>query len=136
MSYGKRSAWQRPHDAAYSSRAPSIERERPLPCSALRPEPQDGAEGAPADHDGRCADGTEGSEEHGADASRGSHRGGVPPEDAVAAGRRAGLPEGYHSQSQPERPAPLPPAAWDLQAAEGRGQWGAARLSETSGCGN
>jgi hypothetical protein len=41
MSYGKRSAWQRPHDAAYSSRAPSIERERPLPCSALRPEPQD-----------------------------------------------------------------------------------------------
>src|SRR5271156_1753513 len=122
MSYGKRSAWQRPHDPAYSSRAPSIARERPLPCSALRPEPQDGAEVAPADHDGRCADGTEGSEEHGADASRGSHRGGVPPEDAVAAGRRAGLPEGYHSQSQPERPAPLPPAAWDLQAAEGRGQ--------------
>src|SRR5271154_3848312 len=28
MSYGKRSAWQRPHDAAYSSRAPSVERER------------------------------------------------------------------------------------------------------------
>jgi hypothetical protein len=27
-----------------------------------------------------------------------------------------------HSQSQPKRPAPLPPAAWDLQAAEGRGQ--------------
>jgi len=27
-----------------------------------------------------------------------------------------------HSQSQPERPTPLPPAAWDLQAAEGRGQ--------------
>ena len=26
MSYGKRSAWQRPHDAAYSSRAPSVER--------------------------------------------------------------------------------------------------------------
>ena len=24
-----------------------------------------------------------------------------------------------HSQSQPKRPAPLPPAAWDLQAAEG-----------------
>ena len=48
-----------------------------------------------ADHDGRCADGSEGSEEHGADASRGSHRGGVPPEDVVAAGRRAGLPEGY-----------------------------------------
>src|SRR5271163_3643579 len=77
MSYGKRSAWQRPHDAAYSSRAPSVERERPLPCSALRPEPQDRAEVAPADHDGRCADGAEGSEEHGADASRGSHRGGV-----------------------------------------------------------
>ena len=70
MSYGKRSAWQRPHDAAYSSRAPSVERERPLPCSALRPEPQDCAEVAPADHDGRCADGSEGSEEHGADASR------------------------------------------------------------------
>jgi len=122
MSYGKRSAWQRPHDAAYSSRAPSVERERPLPCSALRPEPQDCAEVAPADHDGRWADGAEGSEEHGADASRGSRRGGVPPEDAVASGRRAGLPEGYHSQSQPERPAPLPPAAWDLQAAEGRGQ--------------
>src|SRR5271165_423540 len=46
---------------------------------------------------------------------------GVPPEDAIATGRRAGLPEGHHSQSQPERPAPLPPAAWDLQAAEGRG---------------
>jgi hypothetical protein len=48
MSYGKRSAWQRPRDAAYSSRAPSVERERPLPCSALRPEPQDCAEVAPA----------------------------------------------------------------------------------------
>ena len=44
MSYGKRSAWQRPHDAAYSSRAPSVERERPLACSTLRPEPQDCAE--------------------------------------------------------------------------------------------
>jgi hypothetical protein len=88
MSYGKRFAWQRP------SRAPSVERERPLPASALRPEPQDCAEVAPADHDGRCADGAEGSEEHGADASRGSRRGSVPPEDAVAAGRRAGLPEG------------------------------------------
>jgi hypothetical protein len=67
MSYGKRFAWQRPNDAAYSSRAPSVERERPLPASALRPEPQDCAEVAPADHDGRCADGAEGSEEHGAD---------------------------------------------------------------------
>ena len=97
MSLGKRSARQRPHDAAYSSRAPSVERERPLPCGALRPEPQDCAEVAPADHDGPCADGAEGSEERGADAGRGGHRGGVPPEDAVAAGRPAGLPEGYAS---------------------------------------
>jgi hypothetical protein len=48
MSYGERSAWQRPHHAAYSSRAPSVERERPLPCSALRPDLQDCAEVAPA----------------------------------------------------------------------------------------
>ena len=54
---------------------------------------------APADHDGRCADGTEGSEEHGVDDGRGSHRGGVPPEDAVADLPSAGLPEGYHSHS-------------------------------------
>jgi hypothetical protein len=128
---------RRPHDAAYSSRAsprwgsdhapghlrlrevdpPSVERERPLHCSALRPEPPDCAEVGPADHDRRCADGAEGSKEHGADASRGSHRRGVPPEDAIAAGGRAGLPEGYHCQSQPERPAPLPPAAWELKAA-------------------
>jgi transposase-like protein len=61
--------------------------------------------------------GTKGSEEHGADTSRGSHRGGIPPEDAVAAGRRVGLPERYHSQPQPERPTSLPATPWDLPAA-------------------
>ena len=60
MHYGKRSSWQRPHDAAYSSRAPSVAREHPVPCRPLRPEPQDGGQVAQADHDGRCADGAEG----------------------------------------------------------------------------
>jgi hypothetical protein len=36
MPYGKRSSRQRPHDAAYSSRAPSVERQRPRPCRSLR----------------------------------------------------------------------------------------------------
>ena len=93
MCFGKRSSRQRPHDAAYSSRAPSVAREQPGPCRPLRTEPEDGAQVAQADHDRRRADGAEGAEEHGADAGRGSHRGGVPPEDAAAAGRRAGLPE-------------------------------------------
>jgi hypothetical protein len=35
MPYGKRSSRQRPHDAAYSSRAPSVERQRPRPCRPL-----------------------------------------------------------------------------------------------------
>ena len=59
-------------------------------------------------------------EEHGADAGRGSHRGGVPAEDAAAAGRRAGLPAGHHPQPQPQRPAPLPPAPRHLPAARSR----------------
>ena len=42
MPYGKRSSRQRPHDAASSSRAPSIEREQPGPCRPLRAEPEDG----------------------------------------------------------------------------------------------
>src|SRR5215467_9109292 len=36
MPYGKRSSRQRPHDAASSSRAPSVEREQPGPCRPLR----------------------------------------------------------------------------------------------------
>ena len=38
MPYGKRSSRQRPHDAASSSRVPSVEREQPGPCRPLRPE--------------------------------------------------------------------------------------------------
>jgi hypothetical protein len=120
MHFGRSSSWQRPNDAACSSRAPSVEREQPGPCGALRPEPQDRAQVAQADHDGRCGDGSEGSEEHSADVGGGGHRRGVPASHAAAAGRRAGLPEGHHPQSQPQRPAPMPPAPWNLPAA-GRG---------------
>ena len=81
---------------------------------------------AQADHDGRRADGAEGAQEHGADAGRGSHRRGVPAEDAAAAGRRPGLPEGHHPQPQPQRLAPLPATPWHLPAA-GRGDQGAAQ---------
>ena len=87
---GKRSSRQRPHDAAYSSRAPSVERERPHACRSLRPEREDGAQMAQADHDRRRAHGSEDAEEHGADAGRGSHRGCVPAEDSAAPGRCSG----------------------------------------------
>src|ERR1700761_2009569 len=116
MPYGKRSSRQRPHDAASSSRAPSVERERPRPWRPLRPEREDGAQMAQADDDGRRADGAQGAEEHGADAGRGSHRGGVPTPYAAAAGRRAGLPEGHDPQPEPQRLAPLPAAPWNLPA--------------------
>jgi hypothetical protein len=53
MFYGKRSSGQRPHDAASSSRVPSVEREQPGPCRPLRPEREDGAQMAQADHNGR-----------------------------------------------------------------------------------
>jgi hypothetical protein len=114
MPYGKRSSRQRPHDAASSSRAPSIERQRARPCRPLRPEREDGTQMAQADHNGRRAHGSEDAEEHGADAGRGSHRGCVPAEDAAATGRCARLPEGRHPQSQPQRPASLPAAPWRL----------------------
>src|SRR5580693_2257980 len=88
MAYGKRSSRQRPHDAAYSSRAPSrapsVERERPRPCRPLRLEREDGAQMAQADYDRRRAHGSEDAEEHGADAGRGSHRSCVPAEDYAA----------------------------------------------------
>jgi hypothetical protein len=124
MPYGKRSSRERPHDAAYSSRAPSVERERPRPCRPLRPEREDGAQMAQADGDGRRAHGSENAAEHGADAGRGSHRGCVPAEDSAAPGRCAWLPEGRHSQSQPQRPAPLPAASSRLPASR-RGDTGA-----------
>jgi hypothetical protein len=40
MRYGKCSSRQRLHDAACSSRAPSVVREQPGPCRPLRPEPK------------------------------------------------------------------------------------------------
>jgi len=42
MHFGRGSSWQRPHDAAFSSRAPSVAREHPGPGRAIRLEPQDG----------------------------------------------------------------------------------------------
>ncbi len=59
MSYGKRSR-QRPHDAAFSSRAPSVERGQPNPCRPIRSKSEDGAQVAQTDHDDRYADGSEG----------------------------------------------------------------------------
>ena len=91
MPYGKRSSRQRPHDAASSSRVPSVEREQPGPCRPLRPEREDGAQMAQANHNGRRAHGSEEAEEHGADAGRGGHRGGVPAEDPAATRRCPGL---------------------------------------------
>lgn len=58
MHYGKCSSRQRPHDAAYSSRTPSVAREHPVPCGLLQSEPEDGGQVAQTAHDGRCADGT------------------------------------------------------------------------------
>ena len=48
----------KPHDAAYSSRAPSVERQRPRPCRPLGPEREDGVQMAQADHDGGRAHGS------------------------------------------------------------------------------
>ncbi len=112
MPCGKRSSRQRPHDAVSSSRVPSVEREHPGPCRPLRAEPENDGQVAETDHDGRCADGPRGAEEHGADASRGSHRGNLSAEYTPAARRRARLPAGHHPQPQPQRPAPLTAASW------------------------
>jgi hypothetical protein len=49
MPYGKCSSRQRPHDAAYSSRAPSVAREQLNPCRPLWPEPKDRAQVARAE---------------------------------------------------------------------------------------
>ena len=57
MPHGKRSSRQRPRDAAYSSRTPSVERQRPRPCRPLRPEREDGVQMAQTDHDGGRAHG-------------------------------------------------------------------------------
>ena len=72
MRYGKCSSRQRPNDSAYSSRAPSVAREQPGRCRALRPEPKDGGQVVQADRDGQRAEGTQGAEEHGADAVLGA----------------------------------------------------------------
>lgn len=54
MPYGKYSSQQRPHDAASSSRVPSIAREHPVPCRPLQPEPEDGGQVTRTGHDIRC----------------------------------------------------------------------------------
>jgi len=58
MPYGKRSSRQRPHDAASSSRVPSVARNQG-PCRPLRAEPEDGGEVAQADQHSRYADGAQ-----------------------------------------------------------------------------
>jgi hypothetical protein len=55
MCFGKCSSRLRPHDAAYSSRAPSVAREQPGPCRPLQPRSEDRAQVAQANHDGRRA---------------------------------------------------------------------------------
>src|SRR3954449_5915017 len=59
MPCGRGSSWQRPHDAACSSRAPKVAREHPGPGRAVRLEPEDGRQVEGAHHHGRCADGAE-----------------------------------------------------------------------------
>src|SRR5258707_4866040 len=108
MPYGKRSSRQRPPDAASSSRVPSVEREQPGPCRLLRREREDGAQMAQAGHNGRRAHGSEEAEEHGADAGRGGHRGGVPAEDAAATGRCPGLLARRDPSPQSQRLAQMP----------------------------
>ena len=51
------SSWLRPHDAARSSRAPSVASEHPCPGRPLRAEPQDGGQVAEAEQHRRCAHG-------------------------------------------------------------------------------
>src|ERR1700735_5215795 len=118
MPYGKRSSRQRPHDAASSSRVPSVEREQPGPCRPLRPEREDGAQMAQADHNRRRAHGSEEAEEHGADAGRGGHRGGVPAEDAAATGRCPGLLARRDPSPQSQRLAQMPATPRRLPVAD------------------
>jgi hypothetical protein len=44
MRYGRTTSRLRPNDAAYSIRAPRVEREHPHPRQTIRPEPEDGCE--------------------------------------------------------------------------------------------
>jgi hypothetical protein len=128
MPYGKRSSRQRPHDAASSSRVPSVEREQPGPCRPLRPEREDGAQMAQANHNGRRAHGSEEAEEHGADAGRGGHRSGVPAEDAAATGRCPGSLARRDPSPQSQRLAQMPATPRRLPVAD-RGDQRAAQTA-------
>src|SRR3954470_24282199 len=65
---------QRPHNAANSSRAPSVARGDPRPRRPLRAEPEDGPEMAQAHRHSRSADGAQAAAQHGSDRGRGGHR--------------------------------------------------------------
>jgi hypothetical protein len=91
MPYGSRSSWLSPHDAARSSRAPSVARADPRPCHPIPPEPKDGREVAPAHHNHRSADGAKSAAQHRVERDRrGDHRR-VPASHAFATRRRSGV---------------------------------------------
>ncbi len=51
MRYGRSTSRQRPHNAACSSRTPSVKRKHPVPCQAIWADPQDSGQVAQAPHD-------------------------------------------------------------------------------------
>ena len=103
-------------------RAPSVASKHAGSCRAVRAEPEDRRQVAPAHHDDGCADGTDGSAQHGPDADRGSHDRRVPAAHPVAARRRAGLAR-HNPEPQPQRVTSMPAAPWHIPpAARGAGR--------------
>jgi hypothetical protein len=100
MRHGSRSPRLSPHDAARSSRAPSIAREHPRPGRPLRAEPEGGGEVAPAHHDIGSADRAAPAPQLRPDRGRGGHGRRVPPPHPPAARRRPGPPARRDPQAQ------------------------------------
>ncbi|CAA9301282.1 MAG: Transposase, partial [uncultured Gemmatimonadaceae bacterium] len=123
---GKQSAPQRPHDAASSSRAPSVASVDPGSGHGLRPEPEDRRQVAATYHDRRRADGPADAAQRRAHGARGGGRGRVPAAHAAAPRRRAGLPAREHAGALAQRPPPLPGAPRHQPPAQGRRRRGKA----------
>ena len=97
--YGNNASWQRPHDAANSSRTPKVERKDQHLGPALRTEPHHGYQVAYTHYDQRCAHGSGKAQKHGSLACRRGGNCGVPAKNAAAPGRRDGLACARASQS-------------------------------------
>lgn len=121
MHDGRSSSRQRPHDAAYSSRAPSVARQQPRLCRPVRPEPPktvakwrkrtvttDAPMGPKTPRSTVLTPAEE------------AVRGRVPTPDVAATRRRSGLPARHDPEPQPLRPVSLSATAQHLSPSSSR----------------